>query len=125
MRCISKGMQVYYGLPVFITISPDEKNEGIMFRLMRVRQSDPAWIYDEELRSFAGPNSPKFLEEDIGRGHIPGYEARRAALAQKPQAAALGFRVHLTLLLRAAFRSPSLSSLSHMHVPRRTRVSMR
>lgn len=94
---------MYYGLPVFITISPDEKNEGIMFRLMRVRQSDPAWIYDEELRSFAGPNSPKFLEEDIGRGHIPGYEARRAALAQKPQAAALGFRVHLTLLLRAAF----------------------
>ena len=73
-----------------------------MFRLVRVRQSDPAWIYDEELRTFAGPNSPKFLEEDIGRGSIPGYDARRAALAQKPQAAALGFRVRL-MLLRAAF----------------------
>lgn len=110
---------MYYGLPVFITISPDEKNEGIMFRLMRVRQSDPAWIYDEELRSFAGPNSPKFLEEDIGRGHIPGYEARRAALAQKPQAAPSDAAA------ARSFRSPSLSSLSHMHVPRRTRVSMR
>ena len=101
MRFISKSMQVYYGLPVFITLSPDEKHCGIMFRMMRTRATDPAFAHVDGAASFGLREKP-WLDTAVA-GQLPAYSARRAALAQKPAAAAVGFRVHLALILRAAF----------------------
>ena len=100
MRFISKSMQVFYGLPIFVTISPDEKHQAIMLRMVRVRRSDPAYIYDTNLQGFSGPNQPCFVGDGCS---VPTYEDRKVVLAQSPVSVALGFRVQILLVMQAAF----------------------
>ena len=103
MRFISKSMQVYYGVPVFVTISPDERHQAIMLRMFRLRQSDPAYQYEPFLQQFSGCNDPSFFADETATSEIPAYAARRVALAQRPAAAVIGFRVQILLVMQAAF----------------------
>ena len=99
MRYRAKAMQVAYGAPVFVTLSPAEKHNYLMLRLARWRRTDPAVVQDPSLQKVAGRLQPG--PED--RSAWPDFEERRQVLALKPAAAVLGFRVHVLLLLRAVF----------------------
>ena len=98
-RYRAKAMQVAYGAPVFVTLSPAEKHNYLMLRLARWRRTDPAVVQDPSLQKVAGRLQPG--PED--RSAWPDFEERRQVLALKPAAAVLGFRVHVLLLLRAVF----------------------
>lgn len=99
MRYRAKAMQVAYGAPVFVTLSPAEKHNYLMLRLARWGRKDPALAQDPSLQKVAGRLQP--APED--RSSWPVFEERRQVLALKPAAAVLGFRVHVLLLLRAVF----------------------
>eukprot|EP00435_Cladocopium_sp_Y103_P067307 s284_g29.t2 len=96
MRYRAKAMQVAYGTPVFVTLSPAEKHNYLMLRLARWCSKDPAVRKDPALQKVAGRMQP-------GSGAWPAFEERRRVLALKPAAAVLGFRVHILLLLRGLF----------------------
>ena len=65
MRHQTHAYRVKYGLSVFITFSPSEKDTAIMLRMARARQSDPA-IADDADKSFYGRSKPE-LDVDFCR----------------------------------------------------------
>lgn len=103
MRSVSKSMQVSYGLPLFVTISPDEKHNGCMLRLARTRKSDPARKHSLSLQQCGDRGVPALIAGEEAEVIIPGFEVRREVLAQNPSAAAMGFEVQYVLLMRGIF----------------------
>ena len=73
MRYRAKAMQVAYGAPVFVTLSPAEKHNYLMLRLARWRRTDPAVVQDPSLQKVAGRLQPG--PED--RSAWPDFEERR------------------------------------------------
>ncbi|CAJ1413214.1 unnamed protein product, partial [Effrenium voratum] len=105
MRLQTHANRVCYGLSVFLTFSPSERDTALMLRLARVRQSDPSLQSDRD-RSFQSRSSPK-LDEEFCRlspeallEELPDYDERKALLARDPLACAEGFRVLVLLALR-------------------------
>ena len=43
MRFDLQGYRVRYGVPIFVTFSPDEPNNVLMLRLSRTRRKDPVF----------------------------------------------------------------------------------
>ena len=64
MRHDTHGYRIRYGLPLFVTISPDEKHNLIMLRMVRVRASDPAAAQDEFERKLGQLRESVLLEEN-------------------------------------------------------------
>ncbi|CAJ1386507.1 unnamed protein product [Effrenium voratum] len=105
MRLQTHANRVCYGLSVFLTFSPSERDTALMLRLARVRQSDPSLQSDRD-RSFQSRSSPK-LDEEFCRlspeallEELPDYDERKTLLARDPLACAEGFRVLVLLALR-------------------------
>ena len=99
MRYRAKAMQVAYGAPIFVTMSPAEKHNYLMLRLARWCREDPAVRKDAAVQKVAGRMQPGPQDPSTW----PEFEERRQILALKPAAAVLGFRVHVLLLLRGLF----------------------
>ena len=57
MRHQTHSYRVNFGLSVFITFSPSEKDSALMVRMVRARKNDPAVAYDENLE-FYGRSQP-------------------------------------------------------------------
>jgi hypothetical protein len=46
MRFDTNALRVRYGVPIFVTFSPDEKHNLLMIRLSRTRKKDPVLLHD-------------------------------------------------------------------------------
>ena len=62
MRHQTHAFRVNYGLAIFITFSPSERDSTIMVRLARARASDPAIAHDSS-RHFYARDKPQLTEE--------------------------------------------------------------
>jgi len=113
MRFDLQGYRVRYGVPIFVTFSPDEPNNVLMLRLSRTRRNDPVFaenrdIVGQRLASLHFPtldgDYAKDLYMDVPVGDlaefIPNHDQRRIALARDSLASVDGFRI----LVLAAFK---------------------
>ena len=111
MRFEIQAMRIRYGVPLFVTFTPDEAHQLLFIRMSRVRRSDPvrfasvgqdfpAGAIDfPSLASKPATNSP--LEREFV---IPmAWADRREVLARDPLAAVDGFRTLTHFMLRHLF----------------------
>lgn len=99
--------RIFYGCPVFMTVTPSERHSGLCIRLMRYRRSDPALLDDQaqHFRQWIGPDSPSLCpsEADVGEetvevdledyAALPDYDTRRAMTARNPLCCVHAFKV--------------------------------
>ena len=111
MRHEIKAMRIRYGVPLFITVSPDEVHQWLFIRMSRTRQCDPVrsaspwqeWTCgDREFPPLDGDIDFSIQVERLCRA-LPTWEQRRAILARDPLASVDGFRTLLQLLLQHVF----------------------
>ena len=70
MRYDTQAYRVCYGVPIFVTFTPDEAHNLIMLRMSRTRRNDAVFAggNDEVGRQFASRRAPalcKDYEDDI------------------------------------------------------------
>ena len=105
------AMRIRYGVPVFITVSPDEAHQWLFVRMARTRASDPVRAAFPWQEWMSGDRDFPPLDDDLVfpihverlRRHLPGWQQRRTILARDPLASVDGFHVLLRLLLRHIF----------------------
>ena len=105
MRFNTHANRVRYGVPIFVTFSPDEAHRVSMLRLSRTRRNDPVFAegHDAVGARLCGRRQPSLNAgpDDVVlgvpmeelRGTIPGHDERRAMLARDALATVDGFRV--------------------------------
>ena len=135
MRFDTQAFRVRYGVPIFVTWSPDEKQSALFFRMSRTRESDPALLKDSFGKSISGRLVPPFLPQELNtnaeddvvlsipiadlRNALPPYDERRALIARDPLASVDGFRVIMLLTyeylfgMRVCPKCPHCSNADH------------
>ena len=113
MRHDIEAMRVRYGLPIFVTFSPDETHQLLYVRLCRTRRNDPGYMRAASEDVELGGRSWPLLCDDLRvpvarliettRACPPDWHRRRALLARDPLASVDGFRMLVTLALRHLF----------------------
>ena len=109
MRYMTHSYRVVYGAPIFLTMSPDEKQSAVMLRFSRLRRCDPAHAGDVRSQKWGERSQPSLDEDflslsvDQVKEMLPEYDERRAILARDPLAAADGFRVICEVILDKLF----------------------
>ena len=110
MRFDTNALRVRYGVPIFVTFSPDEAHNLLMVRLSRTRRSDPVLAEgaDQSGSRFIGRSAPELTNDlssltfalscDEITNSLPAYDERRRILARDSLASVDGFR---TLVLAA------------------------
>ncbi|CAK0853990.1 unnamed protein product [Prorocentrum cordatum] len=106
MRFETNALRVRYGVPIFVTFSPDEGHNLLMVRLSRTRRQDPVHkAADDEAHSrlAGGRGWPRVapdmdgLRMDLpmatGEAGVPPWNERRRILARDPMASVDGFRI--------------------------------
>ena len=116
MRFDTHAYRVRYGVPIFVTFTPDEAHSGVMLRLSRTRRNDPILTcgHDEPGRRMCGRLSPSM--EPLQPGEVdakinleallqeyPEYNQRVSILARDSLASVDGFRVIVMLTYRFLF----------------------
>ena len=110
MRFDTNAMRVRYGVPIFVTFSPDEAHNLLMVRLSRTRRNDTVFSNGNDTvgRKYCTreqPSTNKDLDtvefpvtvEEIMQ-NLPSHDERREILARDSLASVDGFR---TLVLAA------------------------
>ena len=106
MRFDTHANRVRYGVPIFVTFTPDEANNMVILRLSRNRRNDPVFAegHDPVGKRVAGRRSPA-LSKDYGddavldlpmddlKAFLPTYDERRTILSRDALASVDGFRV--------------------------------
>ncbi|CAK0893135.1 unnamed protein product [Prorocentrum cordatum] len=116
MRFETNALRVRYGVPIFVTFSPDEGHNLLMVRLSRTRRQDPVHkAADDEAQSrlAGGRGWPRVapdmdgLQMDLpmaaGEAEVPPWNERRRILARDPMASVDGFRILVDAALRHLF----------------------
>ena len=111
MRYQTHACRIRRGVPIFITISPDEKHNMLMLRLSRTRKSDPVNKIDNLSAQFGGLRTPQIDADFASFGLpleallelVPTYDDRRAMIARDSLASVDGFRLWIVLLLEYIF----------------------
>ena len=106
MRFDTHAMRVRYGVPIFVTFTPDEGHNLIMLRLSRTRRNDPVLSGSESVRGrkVSGRRDPPLgreLKDDVVLGipadawkqWLPAHDERRTILARDSLASVDGFRL--------------------------------
>ena len=131
MRFDTHGNRVKYGVPIFITFTPDEGHSMIMIRLSRTRRRDPVFAKqrDEVGARFADRRRPElgrdfaddvFLDvplEDL-RSFLPSHDERRKLLARDALATVDGFRVIVSVTYEFLFGMRVCSNCPHCNLPK-------
>ena len=119
MRFDTNALRVRYGVPIFVTFSPDEKHNLLMIRLSRTRKKDPVLLHDPAAALFGDLRAPRLGQaaytmhdgddvwlalspEDL-QAQIPDYDTRRALIAKDSLASVEGFRVMVLLAYEHLF----------------------
>ena len=112
MRFDTNALRVRYGVPIFVTFSPDEAHSLLMVRLSRLRTQDPVLLNEnretpegaELLHTRSQPpvqGTDPTLELGIPirdlLGNVPTYDQRRRTLARDSLASVDGFRALVAL----------------------------
>ena len=107
IRHIVFSSRVSYGNPVFVTITPSERHSGLMIRLFRGRQNDPAFsTIAKELQPWIGRSVPSMKPSE---GHeeaaieLPEYDIRRLISSRDPLAAVYTFNAICQVLIPTMF----------------------
>ena len=119
MRFETNALRVKYGVPIFVTFSPDEKHNLLMIRLSRTRKKDPVLLHDAAAALFGDLKAPRLGQssytmhdsEDVFLAlapedlvaQVPDYDGRRALIAKDSLASVEGFRVMVLLAYRHLF----------------------
>ena len=119
MRFDTNALRVKYGVPIFVTFSPDEKHSLLMIRLSRTRRKDPVLLQDAAAALFGDLRTPKLgqpsysvhdnddvflaLSPEELLAQVPGYETRRALIAKDPLASVEGFHVMVLMAYQHLF----------------------
>eukprot|EP00435_Cladocopium_sp_Y103_P052258 s774_g16.t1 len=106
MRFEISAMRIRYGVPLFITVSPDEAHQWLFVRMARTRASDPVRNAFPCQEWTSGDRDFPPLDDDILFPiHVERlrWQQRRRLLARDPLASVDGFHVLLRLLLRHMF----------------------
>ena len=111
MRFEIAALRIRYGVPLFVTVSPDEAHQWLFVRMARTRQSDPVRAASPWQEWICGDRNFPPLDEDIEfpmhvervTRALPSWHQRRALLAREPLASVDGFHVLLRLLLEDIF----------------------
>ena len=111
MRFEISAMRIRYGVPLFVTVSPDEAHQWLFVRMARTRASDPVRNASAFQEWMCGDQDFPPLDDEIEvpihverlRRCLPGWQQRRTVLARDPLASVDGFHVLLRLLLRHVF----------------------
>ena len=111
MRFDLQAMRIMYGVPIFVTFSPDEGHNMVMLRLSRTRRKDPVNASAcVDLKNLSSRHAPALgqdlcvkvpVESLLSR--IPNYDTRMEALAKDPLASVDGFRMLVLLAYRYLF----------------------
>ena len=102
--------RVFYGLPVFLTVTPSERHNGLMIRLTRYRRNDPAiqvgspeflpWIgHDKPSLQSPEPNSAK----DATEVDLPEFDLRRMMTSRDPLCSVNAFRVSIGVVIAGLY----------------------
>ena len=111
MRFEIEGMRIRYGVPLFVTFSPDESHQLLYIRMSRTRRGDPvrsASVWQEwqcgdiEFPPLDNNRSLPIAVETLQR-MVPCWEQRRRVLARDPLASVDGFQTLALLLLKHIF----------------------
>eukprot|EP00438_Fugacium_kawagutii_P006753 Skav200266 [mRNA] locus=scaffold4437:38715:48406:+ [translate_table: standard] len=111
MRFEIQAMRIRYGVPLFVTFTPDESHQLLFVRLARVRANDPVRAAgmmqdfpagDANYPSLNGtPDGSTPFERTFA---LPlAWAERREIMARDPLAAVDGFRVLMLLMLKHLF----------------------
>ena len=110
MRHQTHANRICHGTPLFVTFSPSERDNAVMLRLARARQSDPSLSQESATgRAAQGRGKPDLdvefysLSPEALAAELPPYDDRRAMLTKDPVACADGFRTLVQLALRHLF----------------------
>ena len=95
MRFEIEGYRIKYGVPIFVTFSPDETHNMLMLRLSRTRRNDPIFVNDRDEigKAISSKGFPKLdcdYRDDVYlnipvsdiESWLPTYEQRRLAMAR-------------------------------------------
>ena len=105
MRFDTHANRICYGVPIFVTFSPDEAHNVLMIRLSRTRRRDPVFTdgADPVGERFCGRRQPRIAapSDDVELripvsaviDALPTYDERRKLLARDSLASVDGFRV--------------------------------
>ena len=110
-RCMTGG-PVFYGLPLFLTLSPNERYSSLALRLSRYRVNDPLvrnyqGVDAPSLRRCAGKDYPSLCTPPSARCRdpddvvidLPMYDIRRALLAKDPVCIVHAFHTYIRFVL--------------------------
>ena len=115
MRFDTQALRVLFGVPVFVTFSPDESHSLLMIRFARVRENDTFFTSEifAKIKKFYGVSVPdlKCSEDDATiavsvdkiRDNLPLYDVRRKILASDALASVDGFRIMILLTFEHLF----------------------
>ena len=111
MRYETNAMRVRYGLPIFVTVSPDAKHNVLLMRMSRTRRNDPIRLAKEAVNDVIGIAQPPMgpdlalfaVEPSKLEGVMPSYDERRALAARDATASVDSFRTALLLILKHIF----------------------
>ena len=115
MRFDTNALRIRYGVPIFVTFTPDESHNRIMLRLSRARNKDPVFIdgRDEIGALTAGRTEPTLLGDagdlffDVpvadAVSSVPAYDERRKIIARDSLASVDGFRMMVSLAYEFLF----------------------
>ncbi|CAJ1408108.1 unnamed protein product, partial [Effrenium voratum] len=105
MRHETHAYRVIYGEPVFVTISPNERDNLLGVRLFRCRQNDPVTRVDADALRWGGEQQPVLgtAVTEATAGSLPAFEARRHLAAADPLSVVEAFHSQLRLCLRHLF----------------------
>ncbi|CAJ1335198.1 unnamed protein product, partial [Effrenium voratum] len=105
MRHETHAYRIIYGEPIFVTISPNERDNLLGVRLFRCRKSDPVVEADEDARQWGGERQPVLgtAVTEATAGSLPAFEARRHLAAADPLSVVEAFHLQLRLCLRHLF----------------------
>jgi len=110
MRFDTQAYRIRYGVPIFVTISPDDKCNLLVLRMSRTRISDPIVKLDEACKKLGTIDEPQWNPEEIAiaidnkiYNGIANLQTRRAAIARDATASVDSFRTQMLLLMEHLF----------------------
>ena len=111
----TQAMRIMYGVPAFVTFSPDESHILLMTRFARIRQHDPFLNSDRftRFRPYYARDVPDTKADPDGiiltasvddmREALPPYDVRRNILVGDALASVDGFRIMVLLTFKHLF----------------------
>ena len=122
MRFEIEALRIRFGVPLFVTFSPDEAHQLLYIRMSRTRHSDPVrrahafqeWVSgDKDFPHLVDPNTMAVHIETMRRA-LPVWEQRRATLARDPLASVDGFKLLVQLVLTHLFGFAHVRTMSRL-----------